>query len=152
MKKIPLLVLGLSLLVLSACGSQRNTPPAAAQTPAPTAAPAPDFSDADFSGRWSVSEIIDSHGLPVTDAEKQDLDADFTLELLPGGAYFVYDEDGRVLGQGDYSVTLDRLTLTAQGEKTVYTIVDENTVRITQPDASVTVMKRGTHGDSSDLG
>lgn len=142
MKKILILLLAVPLFALSACGSG-NTPaatPTPAETPAPT--PTPDFSGTDFSGRWQVAEIIDSNGAAVDEAKKQELDAGFTLELLPDGTYFVYDESGMALGQGEYGVTLNEMVLRAEDEQTAYEIVDSDTLRITQPDASVTVMRR----------
>lgn len=148
MKKIFILFFVLLLLLLSACGTERDIPQtpadtaAQSNTPAPTATPAPDFTKTDFSGRWAVSDVIDSEGIPISDAEKQDIGAGFMLELLPGGTYFVYDENGQVLGQGAYGVALNQLTLTAQGAQTVYEIVDTETLRSTQTDTSVTVMKR----------
>lgn len=154
MKKIWILCLAFALLALSACGSGSDT--ASAFTPEPTLTPsptpAPDFSGTDFSGRWYVHEIIDSNGKSLSDAEMQDLDAGFTLELIPGGAYFVYDEGGRVLGQGDYAVTLDRLALRAGKNETVYEIVDGDTLRAIQPDGSITVMKRMTETCADDDG
>jgi hypothetical protein len=142
-RRMILIFLALLLLtVVSACGNNINTAATPVATPTPT--PIPDFSDTDFSDRWYVAEIIDSNGVSLSETEKQDLGAGFTLELLPSGTYFVYDENGQALGQGDYSVTMGQLTLTAQDAQTVYEIVDADTLRITQPDASVTVMKRET--------
>lgn len=147
MKRCYLLFLMACLLAFSACGNGPGTPasgetPAAASSQAPTATPTPDFSGTDLTGRWHVLEVIDSNGFPVGEAQKQVLGADFTLELLPGGVYFVYAADGRALGQGIYSVTLNALTLTAQGSETVYEIIDADTLRIAEPDGSITVMKR----------
>jgi hypothetical protein len=47
-----------------------------------------------------------------------------------------------VLGQGTYSVSLNQLILTANGAETAYEITDADTLRIIQPDTSITVMKR----------
>ncbi len=147
MKKSVSLLLALLVLFLSACGSRPAPSGAISEAPisgepAPTATPTPDFSGTDFSGRWYVDQIIDSNGVPVSDAEKQNLGGDFTIELLPTGAYFVYGGDGKAMGQGAYSVSSNALTLTAQGQSTVYEIVDADTLRIVEPDASITVMKR----------
>lgn len=144
MKKILILCLAAALLALSACGGGGDTAPTATPTPSvtPSPTPAPDFSGTDFSGRWHVSEIIDSNGTALSDGEKEELGTAFTLELLSGGSYFVYDDDGKALGQGAYAVTQDRLTLKAGDNDTVYEIVDADTLRVTQPDGSVTVMKR----------
>ena len=137
----------LVLLGLTACG---GAPPAAApaETPAPT--PAPDFSGTDFSGHWYVDEIIDAGGTPVDDGRKEELGAGFILELLPGGVYFVYDEDGKALGQGSYEVEQNELTLTADTGQTVYGIEDAATWRAAQPDGSVTVMKRESMGNNQE--
>ncbi len=148
MKRYFILFLIALVLLLSACGdgnqasASGETKEAASELPSPTATPTPDFTGTDFSGRWNVSEIIDSNGQPVSDAEKQNLGAGFVLELLPNATYFVYGADGKVLGQGAYSVALNQLTLAAQGSQTVYEILDADTLRITEPDSSITVMKR----------
>lgn len=148
MKRCFMLFLTVLVLLLSACGNGNQSPPpgesetAPSESPSPTATPTPDFAGTDFSGRWYVSEIIDSNGLPVSDAEKQTLGAGFILELLANGTYFVYGADGKVWGQGTYSVAMNQLTLTAQSSSTVYEIADADTLRITEPDTSITVMKR----------
>jgi hypothetical protein len=144
MKRILLVCLAVALLALNACGGGGDTAPTVTPAPSitPSPTPAPDFSGTDFSGRWHVSAVIDSNGAPLSDSEKEELGAGFTLELLPGGSYFVYDEDGKVLGQGEYAVAQSRLALTAENTETVYEIVDRDTLHITQPDGSVTVMKR----------
>ncbi len=148
MKRCFVLLLTALVLLLGACGNSNEAPPSGetesvpSENPSPTATPTPDFAGTDFSGRWHVFEIIDSNGLPVSDAEKQNMGAGFILELLANGTYFVYGADGKVLGQGAYSVALNQLTLTAQGSQTVYEITDADTLRITQPDTSATVMKR----------
>ncbi len=148
MKRCFMLFLTVLVLLLSACGNGNQSPPpgesetAPSESPSPTATPTPDFAGTDFSGRWYVSEIIDSNGLPVSDAEKQNLGAGFILELLANGTYFVYGADGKVWGQGAYSVAMNQLTLTAQSLSTVYEIADADTLRITEPDTSITVMKR----------
>ena len=147
MKRCFVLFLMLAILLLSACKADSQIQPSGAaesagEIPSPTATPTPDFASTDFSGRWYVSDIIDSNGMSVSDAEKQTLDAGFILELLPTGTYFVYGADGKALGQGTYSIALNQLTLTALGIQTVYEIIDAETLRITQPDTSVTIMKR----------
>jgi protein involved in sex pheromone biosynthesis len=148
MKRCIVLVLTALVLLFSACtnGSQApssgETGTVQSEISAPTATPTPDFAGTDFSGRWYVFEIIDSNGMPVSDVDKQNLGGGFILELLANGTYFVYGSDGKVLGQGAYSVTLNQLTLTAQGSSTVYEIADADTLRITQTDTSITVMKR----------
>jgi|GEM_PF-2443469 len=150
MKKYVVLFLAALALIFSACsnGEGKAVSPTAApqqsEAPSPTATPGPDFSGTDFSGRWYVYDLIDSNGMPATDAEKQNLGAGFTLELLPNGTYFVYDQDSKVLGQGTYSVALNQLILTANDAETEYEILDADTIRVTQPDTSITVMKRET--------
>lgn len=148
MKKLVVMILLALVLISSACANgdgETVTPSAMAgqsEAPTATATPTPDFSGTDFSGNWHVSEIIDSNGMTVTDAEKQNLGAGFILELLPDGTYFVYNQDGKVLGQGTYSVALNQLILTANSAETDYEIVDADTLRIIQPDTSITIMKR----------
>jgi len=148
MKKIVVLFLAALALMFSACGNgEKGTPSPTAElqqsdVPSPTATPVSDFAGTDFAGRWYVYELIDSNGMPVTEAEKQNLGAGFTLELLPNGTYFVYDQNVKVLGQGAYSVLLNQLVLTANDAEIAYEIVDADTMRMTQPDTSITVMKR----------
>lgn len=148
MKKLVVMILLALVLISSACakGDGETVTPSAtveqSEAPTATATPTPDFSGTDFSGNWHVSEIIDSNGMAVTDAEKQNLGAGFILELLPDSTYFVYNQDGKVLGQGTYSVALNQLILTANSAETAYEIVDADTLRIIQPDTSITVMKR----------
>lgn len=148
MKKLVVMILLALVLISSACanGDDETVMPSAtveqSEAPTATATPTPDFSGTDFSGSWHVSEIIDSNGMAVTDAEKQNLGAGFILELLPDGTYFVYNQDGKVLGQGTYSVALNQLILTANSAETAYEIVDADTLRIIQPDTSITIMKR----------
>ena len=148
MKKLVVMILLALVLISSACakGDGETVTPSAtveqSEAPTATATPTPDFSGTDFSGNWHVSEIIDSNGMAVTDAEKQNLGAGFILELLPDGTYFVYNQDGKVLGQGTYSVALNQLILTANSAETAYEIVDADTLRIIQPDTSITIMKR----------
>ena len=146
MKKILILCLAAALLALSACGGGGDTAPTATPPPSatPVPTPVPDFSGTDFSGRWHVAEVIDSNGAALSDEEKEELGADFILELLPGESYFVYDADGKALGQGAYAVAQDSLTLKAEDSKTVYEIADADTLRAAQPDGSVTEMKRDT--------
>ena len=148
MKKFVVMFLLALVLLTSACanGDGRAVTPSGevgpSEAPTATATPTPDFSGTDFSGSWYVSEIIDSNGLPITEVEMQNLGAGFTLELLPNGTYFVYNPDGKALGQGTYSVSLDKLLLTANGIESAYEIIDADTLRVTQPDTSITVMKR----------
>ncbi len=139
MKKLLVLLLAVSLLWLCACGKDA---PAESPTPSTTPSPTPDYSDTDFTGLWHVAEIVDSNGTPVDNAKKQELGGDFTLELLEGGVYFVYDGSGKTLGQGAYSVTANQLALAAAGKRTVYEITDADTLTVTQPDGSTTVMRR----------
>jgi hypothetical protein len=156
MKKFVVLFLAALTLMFSACanGEDKTVSPTAdpqqSEVPSPTATPVPDFTGTDFSGRWYVYELIDSNGMPATEAEKQNLGAGFTLELLPNGTYFVYDQDSKVLGQGTYSVALNQLVLTANGAESAYEIVDADTFRMTQPDTSITVMKREAQETAGD--
>ena len=152
MKKYFLIVLIALLLICSACsdtGVPENTSSAGTATPVPTATPE-DFSGTDFSGIWSVSQIIDSEGNAVDDTEMQALGADFTLELLAGETYFVYDASGSPLGQGTYAISLNLLTLTAGNVQTVYEIEDSDTLRCPSDDGSITVMKRSKEDMQSD--
>lgn len=158
------LLLGLLIamsIVLGACGADSDKPqqdntqtpaaapaatpvktPEATPTPTPAPTPAPDFSETDFTGRWRVSEVIDSEGQTVRESEMQSLNIGFMLELLENGIYFVYEEDGDILGQGEYSITRNQLTLTASDQETVYEIRDQDTLWCESADKSVTVMTR----------
>lgn len=148
MKKALLMILALMVLTVTAACSDKSlsqdatqtTAPESAQTPAPT--PVPDYSGTDFSGDWVVAEVLDSSGAPVTSDVLASLNADFMLELLADGVYFVYDAAGAVLGQGSYLVEKNLLTLTAGEVQTVYTIVDAGTLHCIAGDASITVMTR----------
>lgn len=148
MKKIVVMFLMALVLFSSACtngngkAAMPSSSPGQSEAPTATETPTPDFSGTDFSGSWHVSEIIDSNGLPINEAEMQSLGAGFTLELLPNGTYFVYNSDGKALGQGTYSVSLDKLLLAANGIESAYEIIDADTLRIIQPDTSITIMKR----------
>ena len=146
MKRAFLMILVLCLLAaMAGCGDGKQT-----ESPTQTATPAPgassssalDYAAADFSGHWAVSELYDAAGNKVTGSAFEALDTGFMLELLADGKYFVYDPEGAVLGQGTYAVSGDELTLTAGSAQTVYAIVDENTLRTTATDTSVTVMIR----------
>jgi hypothetical protein len=101
-----------------------------------------DFSGADFTGTWYVSEVLTPGGKTVDSSEMQLMGAGLTLELLEGGVYFVYGSDGEVLGQGQYSVTADVLTCTAGSQQTTYHIQDADTLRSISDDKSITVMAR----------
>jgi len=140
-----LLVLVVLTALLAACtdsgvpessGTPQSTP---VSTPVPTV---PDYSGVDFSGIWTVYALYDSAGAPVSEDKLAEAGADFSLELLSGGTYFLYDADGKPLGQGTYSVERDEMTLTAGGQQTLYVIEDADTLRCTAQDGSATVMKR----------
>lgn len=161
--KIILLVLLITIsVVFGACGANRDqvqqddkqaqeqTPleDTSAKTPEPTPTPTPvpttvpDFADVDFTGKWHVTQIIDSNGEIVSESEMQALNSGFILELLKDGVYFVYDKDGEILGQGNYTVELNQLTLTAAEQQTMYEVRDKDTLWCESPDKSVTVMTR----------
>ncbi len=146
MKRAFLMILALCLLAaMAGCGDGAQTEnPAQTATPAPgtSSSSTPNYAAADFSGHWAVSEVYDTKGTQVTGSAFDALDTGFMLELLADGKYFVYDPEGTVLGQGTYAVSGDVLTLTAGSAQTVYTITDENTLRATAADGSVTVMAR----------
>ena len=147
MKRTFVIILALTLLfALAGCSNETGTegPDETAATSAPTSmsTSAPDYSDTDFSGHWGVSEVYDAAGDSVTGSALAALQPDFTLELVEGGAYFIYDSTDAVLGQGTYTVETDVMTLTAGDAQTVYAIADENTLRCTADDGSVTVMTR----------
>ena len=159
MKKCLLVLFIIVVFIMSsACGETRtlddkseeasSVTPAGAQTPTQT--PTPDFSAADFSGTWDVAEIIDSEGKTASQQKMRDLGADFSLELLDNGAYFVYNENGAVLGQGVYSVSKNQLTLAAGEEESIYEINDNDTFCCTAADNSITVMKRAME-ESGDI-
>lgn len=111
---------------------------------------APDFSQYDFSGTWSVASVTGPGGESLTDEELARLSADFTLELLSGGVYFVYDSGGVVMGQGTYEVRLNVLTCRAGDQETVYQIIDENTLHSTAADNSITIMQRSPDAPAED--
>lgn len=146
MKRVFLMILLLCLLAAMA-GCKDGSP---SESPTQTATPVPgassaaemDYAAADFSGHWAVSELYDTAGKQVTGSAFEALDTGFMLELLADGKYFVYDAEGAVLGQGTYAVSGDVLTLDAGGAQTVYDIADENTLRATAADGSVTIMAR----------
>lgn len=161
--KLILLVLLITIsVVLGACGtdsdqSQQNntqtpeqtpTEDTSANTPEPTPKPTPvsttvpDFADVDFTGKWHVTQIIDSNGQIVEESKMESLNPGFILELLKDGVYFVYDKDGEILGQGEYSIELNQLTLTAAEQQTVYEVQDKDTLWCESPDKSLTVMTR----------
>jgi len=160
MKRIALAILIALLLVCGACAgeeaAQQTLPeptteaaaaaptgaPTKTPAPTPTPTPPPDFSGTDLSGVWVVSAVIDSMGETVSETQLQALGADFSMELLAGGSYFVYDEVGAALGQGTYEVELNVLTLTAAGATTIYEIQDEGTLHCTNADQSITVMNK----------
>lgn len=160
--KLILLVLLITItVVLGACGadsdqSRQDNTQTPEQAPAdasintpeltPTSTPVPttvpDFADVDFTGKWHVTQIIDSNGETVSESQIESLNPGFILELLKNGVYFVYDKDNEILGQGDYVIQLNQLTLTAAEQQTVYEVHDEDTLWCESPDKSVTVMTR----------
>ena len=140
-----LLVLVVLTAQLAAC-TDKGTPEASAipqNTPTMTpTSTVPDYSGVDFSGIWTVAALYDSAGTAVDEDKLAEAGANFSLELLDGGTYFLYDADGKPIGQGQYSVEHDELVLTAGSQQTSYIIEDENTLRCTAQDGSATVMKR----------
>lgn len=142
MKKIIAIILALCVMaLLPACGVRNDTPPAAGESPSASPATAVDFTGTDFSGHWAISQAFDSEGAEVSAAKLAELGG-FTLELLPDGAYFVYDAAGAVLGQGSYTVEKDIMILEAKGVQTIYTAMDANTLRGATADGCVTVLTR----------
>ena len=142
MKKLMIAVMILAALLT---GCARNNAPDNGDLPATDPGgteTVPDYSQSDFSGTWSVADVIGPDGKSLSDEEFARLSADFTLELLPGGAYFVYDSSGVVMGQGTYEVELNMLTCRAGDQETVYLIIDENTLHCTAADNSITIMQR----------
>jgi hypothetical protein len=138
-----LLVLVMMMALLAAC-TKDGTPSgqtSGAATPQPTPT-LPNYSVADFIGRWAVSALYDSSGAALTAEEIIQAGADFTLEFLDGGSYFLYDAQGAPIGQGQYSVAQLELTLNANGAQTVYAIENADTLRCEAEDGSVTVMAR----------
>ena len=139
-----LLILSLIVLIaiLAACqDSIKADSQTASAMNAPTETPAPVYSETDFLGQWYVSAILDAKGNPLKDSDLQQIDSDFTLELLEDGVYFVYDAEGSVLGQGKFSVADNTLTCSAGGKTTIY-LIAENTLTCVSEDGSTTVMSR----------
>jgi hypothetical protein len=135
MKKYCLTILSVILIIMfSACGSS------GAKTQA--AASASDFSATDFKGTWCVSEVLTPAGKAVDSSTMLQMGSGFKLELIDKGVYFVYGTDGSVMGQGQYTITGNILTLTAGSVKTVYQIIDAGTLRSVSEDKSVTVMAK----------
>jgi len=140
-----LLVLVVLTALLAACtdNGEPETTATPLSTPIKTPTPTvPDYAGVDFSGIWTVTALYDSAGTAMGEDKLAEAGADFSLEMLDGGTYFLYDVEGTPIGQGEYSVEQDELILTAGGEQTIYTIEDENTLRCTAQDGSATVMTR----------
>jgi hypothetical protein len=137
MKKIlPAILLLSAIIMLSAC-SAGIQPDSTGQQSGSS-----EFSNIDFSGSWLVSEIFSPNGEPAKSADYQLIEAGFKLELLDGGIYFVYGQNGAVLGQGVYSVSGSQLTCTAGSVQTIYQILDPDTLQSVADDKSITVMAR----------
>lgn len=136
-----LLVLVIAAAMFSACANNKNTETTPPVSQASQTAP-PDFSGMDLTGVWGVSQVLDSLGVPAGEDRLKEIGANYTIELLGGGMYIICDAEGKEIGQGEYSVTQDRLIFSASGGETVYTIRDENTIQCTANDGSVTVMTR----------
>ncbi len=137
-----LLVLVMLTALLASC-TDGGTP--AGGTPGATATPQPtpiSYTGADFSGKWAVSALYDSSGKALSADEIAQAGANFSLELLEDGLYFVYDAQGAPIGQGTYSVSQQELTFSASGAQTVYAIESIDTLRCEAEDGSVTVMAR----------
>lgn len=144
MKKIFLMIAALAALTaMSACQANTNTE-GTADTPAssPSTTDVPLYASADFAGHWAVSEVYDTKGKLVTGSTLEALDAGIILELLADGIYFVYAEDGTVLGQGQFAVSGESLVLTAGEAQTEYLIVDKDTLKASSDDGSITIMAR----------
>jgi hypothetical protein len=135
MKKLIVSIMILTALVtLSACGGAADT-----LNPNVSSSAAP---EADIAGIWCVSQVLAPDGTPATTEEMQSMGAGFTLELLQGGTYFVYDANGKALGQGQYSVSGGRLTCTVGETELVYTIESAGTLKSRASDGSVTILAR----------
>jgi hypothetical protein len=149
-----LLVLVMLMSLLSAC-TKDETPPdqvsGVTATPRPTPT-VPNYADADFTGKWTVSALYDSSGAALTAEQIAQAGANFTLELLDGGIYFLYDAQGAPIGQGQYTAAQQELTLSANGAQTVYEIQDIDTLRCKAEDGSVTVMTRLAEPGEEDIG
>ena len=146
MKKTAILIVlvMLAALLWSGCskgGDVQEDVLATETAPAATPTPGPVYTEEDVIGTWRVGSILDSAGVSLSESEMQSMDTGFSLELLAGGDYFVYDADGMALGQGTYSVSSDVLILSADGSETRY-VIDADTLTATSDDDSVTVMVR----------
>ncbi len=126
----------------AACGKNDNV--IATNTPEPetTISVAPDFSGTDFTGIWHVSGVLYPDGTPASSSEMQDMGADFTIEFLANKTYLLYDEKGKVFGQGGYSVLKNVLTCSGGGKETKYEIKDKDTLSCVSEDKSVTILSR----------
>lgn len=139
-----------AILLFAACGQNnipdQTNPPAPVTSPIvqPSPTPPPDFSHIDFTGIWKVTSVIKPDGDILSELEFVKLDTDFYLELIKDGVYFLYGQDGGLIGQGEYSVSYNILTLSANGVQTLYTVIDENTLNCLSADDSITIMTRQT--------
>lgn len=136
-----LLALVVFTALFSACANNNGPGAAPSGSQAQETAP-PDFSGVDFAGVWGISQVLDSFGNTVSEDKLREVGADYTIELLAGGMYIISSAEGKEIGQGQYSISNDRLTFSASGGETVYTIRDENTIQCTAEDGSVTIMTR----------
>lgn len=127
--------------MFAACTNNNTSEPTPSGSETPALTPV-DFSGADLTGVWGVSQVLDSLGAPVGEDRLKEIGADYTIELLGGGMYIICDAEGKEIGQGEYSVVQDELIFSAGGGETVYTIRDENTIECAASDGSVTVMTR----------
>jgi hypothetical protein len=135
MKKLIVSIMILTALVtLSACGGAADT-----LNPNVSSSVAP---DANIAGSWCVSQLLAPDGTPATTEEMQGMGAGFSLELLQGGTYIVYDANGKALGQGQYAIKDDRLTCTVGETELVYTIESSGTLKSRAADGSVTILAR----------
>jgi hypothetical protein len=143
MKRCCMVLLAVVMVTALFAACAKNETPEVTPSEPQTSEPAPpDFSGIDFTGVWSISQVLDSLGVPVSEDKLKDIGADYTIELLDGGMYIIYSAEGKEVGQGEYSVAQDKLIFRAGGGETVYTIQDDNTIMCTAQDGSVTVMTR----------
>ncbi|MGE5494494.1 MAG: hypothetical protein ACM3S4_04230 [Burkholderiales bacterium] len=139
MKKLILLIMAIAAFAaLSACGGAAGT---MNQDNRDVSAPSAS-AVTDVTGRWYVSEVIAPDGTPATAEEMAQLGAGYTLELLQGGVYLLYGDDGSALGQGQYSVSSGKVICTVGETEIVFDIEQSGTLRSRAEDGSVTVLSR----------
>lgn len=138
MKKLVLLIITISAFIaLSACAASGTMNQDNQDVSAPSASAV-----TDVTGRWYVSEVLAPDGTPATAEEMAQLGAGYTLELLEGGVYLLYGDDGGALGQGQYSVSSGKVICAVGETEIVFDIEQSGTLRSRAEDGSVTVLSR----------